>query len=75
MRWTCGTAALDCFATLAMTKVKERTEEKEGSGTPTDAVSHVAVPAGTAARHEEVGLRRPSAAGALACRRSTTVLP
>jgi hypothetical protein len=52
-------------------RTNKRTKEKEGSGTPTDAVSHVAVPAGPAARHEEVGSRRPSAAGALACRRST----
>ena len=45
-------------------------ETIEGSGTPTDAVFHVRT-SGCGARHGEVGLRRPSAAGALACRRST----
>jgi hypothetical protein len=42
---------------LAMTK------GKKGSGTPADVVFHDAVPAGTAARHEMAGLRRPSACG------------
>jgi hypothetical protein len=45
-------------------------ETIEGSGTPTDAVFRVRT-SGCGARHGEIGLRRPAAAGALACRRST----
>jgi hypothetical protein len=48
----------------------ETTKEKEGSGTPTDADLTVRT-SGCGARHGWIGLRRPSAAGALACRRST----
>ncbi|MGB7043062.1 MAG: hypothetical protein WBD83_26275 [Xanthobacteraceae bacterium] len=43
---------------------EKRTKEKEGSGTPTDAVFHVRT-SGCGARHGEIGSRRPSAAGAL----------
>ena len=53
-----------------MTKERRTKERKEGSGTPTDAVFHVRT-SGCGSRHGEIGLRRPSAAGALACRRST----
>jgi hypothetical protein len=35
------------------------TNENKGSGTPAGAVFHDAVPAGTAARHGQVGLRQP----------------
>jgi len=57
--------ALDCFASLAMTKEK-------ASGTPADAVFHDPHTYGArGAPRREGGLRRPSASGALACRRST----
>jgi hypothetical protein len=52
------------------TKERRRTKENEGSGTPTDAGETVRT-SGCGARHGWIGLRRPSAAGALACRRST----
>jgi hypothetical protein len=48
--------------------------EKKGSGTPADAMSHARTQAACGTRHGESGLRRPPLAGALACRRSTTVL-
>ncbi len=44
---------------------------KKGSGTPADAVVHDPHATARGARHGEGGLRRPSASGALACRRST----
>jgi hypothetical protein len=49
-------------------------QRKKGNGTPADAHCNARPHTACGARHGEGGLRRPSASGALACRRATTAL-